>query len=79
MSLVSLDQSCTVLQDNMLFFVCLFVCLFVCFLSHFQPLSHVKLFFNNGFLSEDPPTSPKSGIQRPGRMFNACSVFYLRL
>ncbi len=48
MSLVSLDQSCTVLQGNMLFFDCLFVC----FLSHFQPLSHVKL-FNSGFLSED--------------------------
>ncbi len=52
MSSVSLDQSCTVLQGNMLFFDYVFICLLVCFLSHFQPLSHV-IFFHSGFLSEE--------------------------
>ncbi len=37
MSLVSLDQSCTVLQGNMLFFDCLFACLFFISFSTIKP------------------------------------------
>ncbi len=39
----------------------------------------LKYFLSDLLLCKDPPASPKDGVQRPGRRFNACSVFYLRL